>query len=90
MNVKTATVFYMRLRQLLEEPSFELLGVVEADEGYFESRRKGKCGCGTVGRIAVFSAFSSLAARFMLPSYRMKNSTPTPAKIPLIIPYLPV
>lgn len=55
VNVKTATVFYMRLRHLIasKQPSFELSGEVEADS-YFGGRRKGKRGRGSAGKFAVF------------------------------------
>jgi len=56
VNVKTATAFFMRLRQLIasNRPSYELSGEVEADESYFGGVRKGKRGRGTAGKVAVF------------------------------------
>ena len=56
VNVKTATAFYLRLRQLIASklPSYELSGEVEADESYFGGRRKGKRGRGAAGKGAVF------------------------------------
>ena len=56
INVKTATAFYMRLRQLIagKLPSYELSGEVEADESYFGGMRKGKRGRGAGGKVAVF------------------------------------
>ena len=56
VNVKTATAFYLRLRQLIASklPSYELSGEVEADESYFGGRRKGKRGRGAAGKVAVF------------------------------------
>ena len=56
VNVKTATTFYMRLRQLIasKQPSFELSGEVEADDSYFGGKRKGKRGRGAAGKVAVF------------------------------------
>ena len=56
VNVKTATAFFMRLRQLIasNRPSYELSGEVEADESYFGSVRKGKRGRGAAGKVAVF------------------------------------
>lgn len=56
VNVKTATAFFMRLRQLIASnlPSYELSGEVEADESYFGGVRKGKRGRGAAGKVAVF------------------------------------
>ena len=56
VTVKTATAFYLRLRQLIASklPSYELSGEVEADESYFGGRRKGKRGRGAAGKVAVF------------------------------------
>jgi transposase len=56
VNVKTATTFFMRLRQLIASklPSYELSGEVEADESYFGGVRKGKRGRGAAGKVAVF------------------------------------
>ena len=56
INVKTATLFYMRLRFLIASklPSYELDGEVEADESYFGGVRKGKRGRGAGGKVAVF------------------------------------
>ena len=56
VNVKTATAFFMRLRQLIasNRPSYELAGEVEADESYFGGVRKGKRGRGAAGKVAVF------------------------------------
>ena len=56
VNVKTATAFFMRLRQLIASnlPSYELSGEVEADESYFGGVRKGKRGRGAGGKVAVF------------------------------------
>jgi len=56
VNVKTATAFFMRLRQLIacNLPSYELSGEVEADESYFGGVRKGTRGRGAAGKVAVF------------------------------------
>ena len=56
VNLKTATKFFMSLRQLVasKQPSFELSGEVEADESYFGGVRKGKRGRGAAGKVAVF------------------------------------
>ncbi len=56
VNVKTATRFFMGLRQLIasKQPSYELSGEVEADESYFGGVRKGKRGRGAGGKVAVF------------------------------------
>jgi transposase len=56
VNVKTATAFFMRLRQLIacNLPSYELSGEIEADESYFGGVRKGMRGRGAAGRVAVF------------------------------------
>ena len=56
VNVKTATKFFMRLRQLIasKQPSYSLSGEVEADESYFGGVRKGKRGRGSSGKVAVF------------------------------------
>jgi len=56
VNVKTATAFFMRLRQLIASnlPSYELSGEVEADESYFGGVRKGTRGRGAAGKVAVF------------------------------------
>ena len=56
VNVKTATAFYMRLRQLIagKQPSFELSGEVEADKSYFGGKRKGRRGRGAGVKVAVF------------------------------------
>ncbi len=56
VNVKTATVFFMGLRQLIAGnlPSYELSGEVEADESYFGGVRKGARGRGAAGKVAVF------------------------------------
>lgn len=53
---KTATSFFMRLRQLItsKQPSFELSGEVEVDESYFGGNRKGKRGRGAAGKVVVF------------------------------------
>ena len=51
VNIKTATKFFMHLRQLIasKQPSYSLSGEVEADESYFGGVRKGKRGRGSVG-----------------------------------------
>lgn len=56
VNVKTATAFFMHLRQLIASnlPSYELSGEVEADESYFGGVRKGTRGRGAAGKVAVF------------------------------------
>ena len=56
VNVKTATRFFMRLRQLIasKQPSYELSGEIEADESYFGGTRKGLRGRGAAGKVAVF------------------------------------
>ena len=56
VNVKTATAFFMRLRQLIScnLPSYELSGEIEADESYFGGVRKGTRGRGAAGKVAVF------------------------------------
>jgi len=56
VHVKTATKFFMRLRQLIasKQPSYKLSGEVEADESYFGGVRKGKRGRGAAGKVAVF------------------------------------
>jgi transposase len=56
VNVKTATAFFMRLRQLIAYnlPSYELSGEIEADESYFGGVRKGTRGRGAAGKVAVF------------------------------------
>src|SRR5476651_1219016 len=55
VNVKTATAFFMGLRQLISSnlPSYELSGEVEADESYFGGVRKGTRGRGAAGKVAV-------------------------------------
>jgi len=55
VNVKTATRFFMRLRQLIasKQPSYELSGEIEADESYFGGTRKGRRGRGAAGKVAV-------------------------------------
>ena len=52
----TAIRFFMRLRQLIasKQPSYRLSGEIEADESYFGGVRKGKCGRGAAGKVAVF------------------------------------
>jgi transposase len=52
----TAIRFFMRLRQLItaKQPSYELSGEIEADESYFDGKRKGKRGRGAAGKVAVF------------------------------------
>ena len=59
VNVKTASYFYNRLRQIIylelasdSEQYFE--GEVEVDESYFGGTRKGKRGRGAAGKIPVF------------------------------------
>jgi transposase len=56
VNVKTATAFFMRLRQMIASnlPSYELSGEIEADESYFGGVRKGTRGRGAAGKVAVF------------------------------------
>jgi len=56
VQVRTATVFYQRLRMLIASklPSYDLSGEVEADESYFGGRRKGKRGRGAAGKVPVF------------------------------------
>lgn len=56
VNVKTATAFFMRLRQLIacNLPSYALSGEIEADESYFGGVRKGTRGRGAAGKVAVF------------------------------------
>lgn len=53
VNVKVATAFYLRLRQLIASklPSYELSGEVEADESYFGGRRKDRRGRGAAGKV---------------------------------------
>ena len=56
INVKTSTLFYLRLRQLIASklPSYDLSGEVEVDESYFGGVRKGKRGRDASGKVAVF------------------------------------
>jgi transposase len=56
VNVKTATNFFLRLRQLIarQQPSYQLSGEVEADESCFGGRRKGKRGRGAADKMIVF------------------------------------
>lgn len=56
VNVKTATKFFLRLRQLIasRQPSYELSGEVEIDESYFGGIRKGRRGRGAAGKVIVF------------------------------------
>ncbi|MGQ0503524.1 MAG: IS1595 family transposase [Panacagrimonas sp.] len=56
VQVRTATVFYQRLRKLIASklPSYDLSGEVEADESYFGGRRKGRRGRGAAGKVPVF------------------------------------
>ena len=52
VNVKTATNFFIHLRQLIasKQPSYNLSGEVEADESYFGDVRQGM----RSGKVAVF------------------------------------
>ena len=56
VQANTAAKFFLRLRQLIasKQPSLQLSGEVEADEGYFGGVRKGKRGRGAAGKVAVF------------------------------------
>ena len=59
VNVKTATYYFHRLRQiisdkLLVESAQYLAGEIEVDESYFGGVRKGKRGRGAAGKIPVF------------------------------------
>ena len=57
VNKRTASYYFQRLRQLIYDNSehLELLeGEIEADEGYFGGRHKGKRGRGTAGKALVF------------------------------------
>ena len=56
VQVRTAIIFYQRLRQLIasKQDSYELSGEIEADESYFGGVRKGKRGRGAAGKVPVF------------------------------------
>src|ERR1700722_18686869 len=56
VQVRTAIVFYQRLRRLIasKQASYDLSGEVEADESYFGGVRKGKRGRGAGGKVPVF------------------------------------
>ncbi|EGK08640.1 transposase [Kingella kingae ATCC 23330] len=56
-NKNTAAYYFHRLRLLIYQnsPHLEMFdGEVEADESYFDGQRKGKCGRGAAGKVAVF------------------------------------
>ncbi|MDK4547784.1 IS1595 family transposase, partial [Kingella kingae] len=56
-NKNTAAYYFHRLRLLIYQnsPHLEMFdGDVEADESYFDGQRKGKCGRGAAGKVAVF------------------------------------
>ncbi len=55
----SAALFYRKIREViayyLEQESHEIFdGIVELDESYFGGIRKGKCGRGAAGKVAVF------------------------------------
>ena len=56
VQIRTAIIFYQRLRRLIASKlgSYELSGEVEADESYFGGVRKGKRGRGAGGKVPVF------------------------------------
>ena len=56
VNVKTATKFFMRLRQLIasNQPIYMLSCEVEGDGSYFGGKRKVKRGIGYADKVAVF------------------------------------
>ena len=59
VNRKTATFYFLRLREIIayelkSESEAMLGGEIEVVESYFCGRRKGKCGCGAAGKIPVF------------------------------------
>ncbi len=57
VNKNTAAYYFHRLRLLIYQnsPHLEMFdGDVEADESYFDGQRKGKCGRGAAGKVAVF------------------------------------
>lgn len=59
INSNSAALFYRKIRQViayhLELQADEVFdGSVELDESYFGGQRKGKCGRGAAGKVAVF------------------------------------
>ena len=56
VQVRTAIIFYQRLRKLIasKQESYALSGEIEADESYFGGVRKGKRGRGARGKVPVF------------------------------------
>lgn len=59
VNRKTATYFFLRLREIITreleaESGTQFGGEIEVDESYFGGRRKGKRGRGAAGKVPVF------------------------------------
>lgn len=57
VNRHTATVFFLKLREVIakhQEEELSFYGEVEVDESYFGGRRKGKRGRGAGGKVPVF------------------------------------
>lgn len=64
VNRKTATYFFLRLREIialeLEAESEAMFGgEIEVDESYFGGKRKGMRGRGAAGKIPVFGLLNS-------------------------------
>ena len=60
INRNSATLFYLKLREVIAATVAELTpyrdGLVEVDESYFGGHRKGKRGRGAAGKVAVFGS----------------------------------
>ena len=57
VNVKTAALYFHRLRQIIEMATADetpFFGEIEIDESYFGGVRKGKRGRGAAGKVPVF------------------------------------
>jgi transposase len=80
VQANTAARYFMRLRQLIASklPSYELDGEFEADESYFGGKRKGKCGRGAGGKVAVFGLLKRRGKVFtaIIPNAKSKTLMP--------------
>ena len=57
VNRNTATLYYLKLREIIAEQIVHeapVSGEIEVDESYFGGYRKGKRGRGVAGKVAVF------------------------------------
>ena len=89
VNIKSATYFYHRLREIIarnlaEEAPFD--GEVEIDESYFGGHRKGKRGRGAAGKVAVFGILKRGGRVFTMIAPDLRRETLLPVIRQRVVP----